>query len=39
MSHPKNTGEIYEYLMVDGTYMRGCCLLIAFNGSLRTGWY
>lgn len=35
---PVVTGEVYNTLMIDGTYMSGWCILVAFNGKHVLGW-
>lgn len=35
---PINTGEIHDVLMIDGTYLQGWRLLIAYTGTHVTGW-
>ncbi|WP_418906632.1 IS1249 family transposase [Glutamicibacter endophyticus] len=38
--HPtlEPTGEIHRYLMLDGTYVNGFCVLTAYNGRHITDW-
>lgn len=35
---PINTGEIHDVLMIEGTYLQGWCLLIAYTGTHVAGW-
>ncbi|NWN87699.1 MAG: IS1249 family transposase [Micrococcaceae bacterium] len=35
---PEPTGEIHRYLMLDGTYFNGYCVLVAYNGAHVVGW-
>lgn len=35
---PTVTGEVYPTVMLDGTYLQGWCLLIAFSGQHVLGW-
>lgn len=35
---PAPTGEIYRYLMLDGTYFNGYCALVAYNGTHVVDW-
>lgn len=35
---PEPTGEIHRYLMLDGTYFNGYCVLIAYNGTHVVSW-
>lgn len=35
---PGPTGEIHRYLMLDGTYFNGYCVLVAYNGTYVVGW-
>lgn len=35
---PVVTGEVYNTLMIDGTYMSSWCVLVAFNGKHVLGW-
>lgn len=32
------TGAVDRYLMLDGTYFNGWCVLVAYNGAHVTGW-
>lgn len=35
---PAPTGEIHRYLMLDGTYFNGYCVLVAYNGTHVVSW-
>ncbi len=35
---PVVTGEVFPVVMLDGTYLQGWCLLIAYNGTHVLGW-
>lgn len=35
---PAPTGEIHRYLMLDGTYFNGYCVLVAYNGTHVISW-
>src|SRR5690625_7597950 len=35
---PEPTGEIHRYLMLDGTYFNGYCVLVAYNGTHVVAW-
>lgn len=35
---PIPTGQIHRYLMLDGTYFNGYCVLTAFNGTYVVDW-
>lgn len=35
---PVTTGEVFDWVMLDGTYLQGWCLLIAFAGKHVLGW-
>lgn len=35
---PRVTGEVLDSVMLDGTYLQGWCLLIAFSGDHVLGW-
>lgn len=35
---PEPTGEIFDVLMIDGTYFNGWCVLIAYDGHYVRAW-
>lgn len=35
---PKPTGQVHDYLQIDGTYFNSWCLLIAFDGTQVVSW-
>lgn len=37
-AQPEPTGENHQYLMLDGTYFNGYCVLVAYNGTHVVGW-
>lgn len=38
VAQPSVTGEVFSTVMLDGTYLQGWCLLIAYNGRHVLGW-